>query len=68
MDNITEQRIANLLAAVDLMEFAIMLMRQNIVRHLPEAGGAIIEGELKRWLIEQPRYFVPCVNAEGASS
>ena len=48
-----------LLAALDLMEFAIELMRQNLIRKLPKASPMIIESELNRWLMQQPNKFVP---------
>lgn len=47
-----------LLAALDLMEFSIELMRQNIARELPDAPPEKIEEELARWLIEQPSPFI----------
>lgn len=68
MDNLNKQRIANLLVTVDLMEFSITLMRQNIARRLPNAKNAIIERELKRWLIEQPQDFIASSDLEDASS
>lgn len=58
------KRLANLLATIDLMEFGIMLMRQNIKRRLPNADNAIIERELQRWLIEQPSNFEPRLDIE----
>ncbi len=49
--------IANFLAAIDLMDFSIALMRQNIARRLPGALDEEIDRELRRWLIEQPDCF-----------
>jgi len=54
-----KQLISNLLEAVDLMEFGIALMRQNIARRLPNASSAHVDDELERWLIEQPTTFLP---------
>ena len=48
-----------LLEALDLMEFGIELMRQNIVRALPGASKELIDSELNRWLMEQPAQFIP---------
>ncbi len=50
--------IKKLLSVVDLMEFSIRMMRQNIVRALPGAGQDIIDAELRRWIFEQPVHFV----------
>lgn len=49
---------ASLLAGLELMEFSILLMRQNIVRRLANASPARIEAELRRWLLEQPERFL----------
>ena len=59
MDSINQQRVSNLLGALDLMDFSIELMRQNISRALPDAPSSVIERELQRWLIDQPEVFIP---------
>ena len=51
------KKAANLLAAIELMEFGIQLMRQNIARRLAGAPPERIEAELRRWLMEQPAQF-----------
>ena len=50
--------VDRLLATVDLMEFGVDLMRQNIARKLPGATPQKIESELQRWLMDQPARFV----------
>lgn len=47
-----------LLAALELMDFSIALMRQNIARKLPGVTPEKVTSELRRWLIDQPRHFV----------
>lgn len=54
-----ERMKSSLLAAVDLMEMGIALMRQNIARNLKGATPEIVDAELRRWLIEQPADFIP---------
>jgi hypothetical protein len=46
-----------LVAALELMEFGILLMRQNIKRSLPSAPETHVDAELRRWLIDQPPRF-----------
>lgn len=58
LDRKNAMRIS-LLAAVDLMEFGMRLMRQNIARKLPTADPSHIDSELNRWLFEQPVNFIP---------
>jgi hypothetical protein len=48
-----------LLEALELMEFGVALMRQNIRRQLPLASECKVEAELRRWLIDQPAQFRP---------
>jgi hypothetical protein len=43
-----------LLAAIDLMEFGIDLMRQNFRRRHPQASEEEIEMMLQSWLSEEP--------------
>ena len=50
--------VNRLLAAIEMMEFSILLMRQNIARQLPVAAPEQIDAELRRWLIDQPTPFV----------
>lgn len=66
-ENTNQKRIDNLFATIELMEFGIMLMRQNIRRQLPSASEATINRELQRWLIEQPSNFIPQDNIQKAS-
>ena len=63
-----EQLKANLLASIDLMEFGVSLMRQNIARRLPNARPEQVDRELARWLIDQPKYFIPTIPAEDRSA
>jgi len=49
--------VGRLLAAVELMDFGVALMRQNITRKMPGAPPEKISQELRRWLIEQPEHF-----------
>ena len=49
----------SLIATLDLMEFGIRLMRQNIARKLSGAEPSHIDAELSRWLFEQPVDFIP---------
>ena len=44
-----------LLSAVDMMEFGIALMRQNLTRRFSEAGEAETELRLQKWLFEPDR-------------
>ncbi len=48
---------SRLFAALDLMDFGIRMMRQNIVRQLPGASPELIEAEYRRWMFEQPADF-----------
>ncbi len=48
-----------MLAALELMDFGINLMRQNIARQLPKASKEFIDAEFRRWMMDQPRDFVP---------
>jgi hypothetical protein len=48
-----------LLVALDLMEFGIDIIRQNIKRKLKGESNEQINAELNRWLFEQPNNFVP---------
>ena len=48
-----------LLQTLDLMEFGIALMRQNIIRARPCATSDEVEKELDRWLFDQPEVFIP---------
>lgn len=57
MNDLDNQRIHNLISTIDLMEFSIQLMRQNLKRRYPGEGSSYIEEELRRWLHEQPRFF-----------
>ncbi len=58
--------VDRLRAAIEMMEFSILLMRQNISRQLPGAAPEQIDAELRRWLIDQPSPFV--VKADPGSS
>lgn len=57
--DIASKNRAALIAAVDLMEFGIRLMRQNISRALPGATPNHVDAELRRWLFDQPEFFRP---------
>lgn len=46
----SESASARLLAALDLMELGISIMRQNIVRKNPGAPAEKINAELQAWL------------------
>lgn len=59
MKQSSQELLDRLHATLDMMEFGIELMRQNIRRALPNASSSEIERELKRWLIEQPKVFIP---------
>ena len=48
---------SRLASALELMEFGILLMRQNIKRSLPSAPETHVDAELRRWLIDQPPRF-----------
>lgn len=54
-----KQRVENLLAAIDLMELGQVLLRQRISRCLKGATDDEINGEMNRWLMEQPVTFIP---------
>ena len=50
-DSLTaDPRASRLLAALDLMELGIELMRQNIARRNPEASEQEVNVELQRWI------------------
>lgn len=55
----TKRYRENLIAAAELSDLGIALMRQNIARALPNSSREIIDRELLRWLVEQPSHFVP---------
>ena len=52
-DEKTGIMIRRLLEALDLMEFGVALMRQNLVRRYPGATPSEIAAKLDRWLIWQ---------------
>ena len=61
----SEKMRESLLSAIDLMEFGIRLMRQNISRALPDASKEQVDIELRRWLFEQPADFQPQIPLAG---
>ncbi|MCB0338015.1 MAG: hypothetical protein KDD53_00355 [Bdellovibrionales bacterium] len=60
--NIADIRASRLLETVELMEFGVALMRQNITRMLPNSSKEAIESELQRWLFNQPDVFQLSLN------
>jgi len=55
-DKNKDQRVLRerLLDAIDLMEFGIELMRQNLQRRHPEASEEEINAMLQSWQFEEP--------------
>lgn len=51
----TATLIRRLLETLDLMDFGIALMRQNIRRAFPAASEELVDRKLERWLLEEPR-------------
>lgn len=56
-----------LLAGIDMMEFGLELMRQNIARRMPNATSAEQDAELAKWLSEEPGTLVGPVSKYGTS-
>lgn len=55
--NSEENLAAKFIATIDLMEFGIQLMRQNLARKHPKASAEFINQELQRWINERPTVF-----------
>jgi len=51
----SDPRVSRLLAALDLMELGIEMMRQNIARRSPGASREAVNAELQAWIENAPR-------------
>lgn len=66
MKKLSRANVLNFYATIDLMEFGIALMRQNISRSLPGATQETLDRELQCWLSEQPEVVVSVQHPAGS--
>lgn len=51
--NIKDSKAGRLHAALDLMQFGIEIMRQNIIRKMPAATQETVNSLLQKWIEKQ---------------